>query len=59
VLDPEALAIAADGKNAYVTSGDDPKLSQYSINTETGKITPMTPATVRTASGAFGVAVTP
>ncbi len=59
VFDPEALAIAANGKNAYVTSGDDPKLSQYTINPATGKITPMTPATVKTASGAFGVAVTP
>jgi 6-phosphogluconolactonase len=59
VLDPEALAIAADGKNAYVTSGDDPTVAQYTINPATGTITPMTPATVNTASGAFGLAVTP
>jgi 6-phosphogluconolactonase (cycloisomerase 2 family) len=59
VLDPEALAIAANGKNAYVTSGDDPTVAQYTINPATGTITPMTPATVKTASGAFGVTVAP
>ena len=60
VLNPEALAIAANGKSAYVTSEGYPgKLSQFTINPRTGKIKPMTPATVKTACGALGVAVTP
>jgi DNA-binding beta-propeller fold protein YncE len=59
VLHPEALALSADGKNAYATSENDPEIAQYTINPTTGKITAMTPATVKTASGALGLAVTP
>ena len=59
VLHPEAIALSADGKNAYVTSENDPEMAQYTINPTTGKITAMTPATVKTASGALGLAVTP
>ena len=59
VLHPEAIALSADGKNAYVTSENDPEMAQYTINPTTGKITAMTPATVTTASGSLGLAVTP
>jgi 6-phosphogluconolactonase (cycloisomerase 2 family) len=59
VLHPEAIAISADGKNAYVTSENDGEVAQYAINPTTGKITAMAPATVKTASGALGLAVTP
>jgi 6-phosphogluconolactonase (cycloisomerase 2 family) len=59
VLHPEAIALSADGKNAYVTSENDPEMAQYTISPTTGKITAMTPATVKTASGALGLAVTP
>ena len=59
VLHPEAIALSADGKNAYVTSENDGKVAQYTINPTTGKITAMTPGTVKTPSGALGLAVTP
>jgi 6-phosphogluconolactonase (cycloisomerase 2 family) len=59
VLHPEAIALSSDGKNAYVTSENDGKVAQYAVNPTTGKITAMTPATVKTASGALGLAVTP
>ena len=59
MLHPEAIAIAPNGKSAYVTSENDGKLAQYTINPTTGKITPMSPATVVTASGSLGLAVTP
>ena len=57
LLHPEALAIAPNGESAYVTSENDGKVAQYTINPTTGKITPMSPPTVRTASGSLGLAV--
>jgi 6-phosphogluconolactonase (cycloisomerase 2 family) len=59
VLHPEALAIAPNGKSAYVTSENNGKVAQYTINPTTGKIMPMSPATVPTASGSLGLAITP
>jgi Lactonase, 7-bladed beta-propeller len=59
VLHPETIAIAPNDESAYVTSENDGKVSQYNINPTTGNITPMTPATVVTASGSLGLAVTP
>ena len=60
VLRPEAIVIAPDGKNAYVTSENTDTLAQYAISPTTGKITPLSPATVTTAtSGSIGLAVTP
>jgi 6-phosphogluconolactonase len=57
---PEALKLAPDGKSAYVTGEGYPsKLSQFSINSTTGKVTPKSPATVTTASGSLGLAITP
>ena len=57
VLAPELIALAPDGKNAYVT-GDIGNLSQYAISPATGKITPLSPATVATPpGGSIGLAV--
>ena len=48
------------GKNAYVTSEGKGALSQFAISPVTGKITPLSPATVTAPShGSLGVAVTP
>jgi 6-phosphogluconolactonase (cycloisomerase 2 family) len=60
VLHPEAIKLAPDGTSAYVTSENDPQLSQYTINSTTGKLTPMSPATVpTTGSGSLGLAIAP
>jgi 6-phosphogluconolactonase (cycloisomerase 2 family) len=60
VLRPEAIKLDPDGTSAYVTSENDPQLSQYSIDPSTGKITPMSPATVpTTGSGSLGLAIMP
>jgi DNA-binding beta-propeller fold protein YncE len=57
---PEAIALSPDGKNAYVTSEHKGALSQFAISPVTGKITPLSPATVTAPSdGSLGVAVTP
>jgi uncharacterized repeat protein (TIGR01451 family) len=53
------MVIAPGGKNAYVTSENDGALSQFAINPATGKITPLSPPVVPTASGSLGLAVTP
>jgi hypothetical protein len=48
------------GKNAYVTSEHEGALSQFAISPVTGKITPLSAATVTAPShGSPGVAVTP
>jgi 6-phosphogluconolactonase len=44
---PAAIAVAPDGKNAYVAAASG-SISQYSINPATGKLTPLSPATVAT-----------
>jgi hypothetical protein len=48
-----------DRGRAYVTSENDGKISQYTINPSTGRITPMSPASVATGSGSLGIAVAP
>jgi len=56
----EAIALAPGGNNAYVTSENKGVLSQFAISPATGKITPLSPATVTIPpSGSLGVAVTP
>lgn len=58
VRSPELIVLAPDGKNAYVT-GDIGGLSQYAISPATGKITPLSLATVTTPPGGqIGLAVT-
>ncbi len=60
VRGPEAIALSPDDKNAYVTSGGESALSQFAISPVTGKITPLSPATVTAPPhGSLGVAVTP
>jgi 6-phosphogluconolactonase len=56
---PQAVAIAPDGKSAYVTNTMDDTISQYSINPASGKLTPKTPATVAAGRGPHDIAVTP
>ncbi len=54
------ITISPDGKNAYVPSEHEGALSQFAISPVTGKITPLSPATVTAPShGSLGVAVTP
>src|SRR5690242_17695751 len=60
--DPEGVAVSPNGKSAYVTnagSGGGTTVSQYTINSTTGELSPMTPATVASAPGPFGIAVSP
>jgi DNA-binding beta-propeller fold protein YncE len=56
---PQMITIAPDGKNAYVTGSN--TIWQYTINSATGKLTPMSPATVATGrgSGPHDLAVAP
>jgi uncharacterized repeat protein (TIGR01451 family) len=62
---PTAIAITPDGKNAYVadfgTNTTTGAISQYSINPTTGKLTPLSPATVATPGSpdAGSIKVTP
>ena len=55
----EMIAIAPDGKSAYVTGPS--AIWQYTINPATGRLTPKSPATVATGrgSGPHDLAVTP
>jgi DNA-binding beta-propeller fold protein YncE len=57
-LRPENIVMAPDGDNAYVDSEDNGAVSQYTINPRTDKIARMSPATVSTASGSIGMAIT-
>jgi uncharacterized repeat protein (TIGR01451 family) len=48
---PAAIAVTPDGKNAYVAASANAitgTISQYRINPATGKLTPLSPATVAT-----------
>ena len=53
------VADKSRNENAYVTSEHDGALSQFAISPATGKITPLSPPTVPTASGSLGLAITP
>jgi DNA-binding beta-propeller fold protein YncE len=53
----QAIAVAPDGRNAYVANAD-ATVSQYAI-AATGALAPLTPATVPSAGFGGGVAVTP
>lgn len=56
VLHPEAITIGANGRNIYVTSENGAAVSQFTINSSDGKISPMSPPTVTTAGGSLGIA---
>jgi 6-phosphogluconolactonase len=53
--EPNDIALASDGKHAYVTNTD--SISQYNIDPLTGNLSPLTPAT--TGSGGQGIAASP
>jgi 6-phosphogluconolactonase (cycloisomerase 2 family) len=53
------IAVAPDGKNAYVPDVTAKAISQYSISPATGKLTPMSPRTVADPGGPTGIRVAP
>jgi 6-phosphogluconolactonase (cycloisomerase 2 family) len=55
---PVAIAVAPNGKSAYVVSGPN-AVWQYNINPATGALTPKSPATVATGPNPEPIAVTP
>jgi DNA-binding beta-propeller fold protein YncE len=55
---PVAIAVAPNGKSAYVVSGPN-AIWQYNINPTTGALTPKSPATVATGPNPEPIAVTP
>jgi 6-phosphogluconolactonase (cycloisomerase 2 family) len=52
---PESIAIAPNGKSAYV--GDHDTVSQYTINPRTGALTPKSPLTVTAVATTAAIAV--
>jgi uncharacterized repeat protein (TIGR01451 family) len=55
----EGIAIAPDGRSAYVCSVTPGAVSQYSINPTTGRLTPKSPAAVDTGFGSHSLAIAP
>ncbi len=53
------VTVSPNGHNVYVTNGNAATVSQYSRNTETGKLTALSPATVATGSEPEDVVVSP
>jgi 6-phosphogluconolactonase (cycloisomerase 2 family) len=58
-LGPQMIAIAPDGKSAYVAATGANTIWQYSINRATGRLTPMSPAKVTTGKGPHDLTVAP
>jgi uncharacterized repeat protein (TIGR01451 family) len=56
---PIWIAVAPDGKSAYVADFGADAISQYSISPATGKLTPKSPATVQTPGSPGAIAVAP
>jgi DNA-binding beta-propeller fold protein YncE len=56
---PEAIAVSADGRSAYVTNGGDNYLWQYDIDPTDGALSPKNPATVATDGLPGNLAVGP
>jgi DNA-binding beta-propeller fold protein YncE len=56
---PVAVAISPDGKSVYVGYEEGKSISQYSRNTETGALTPSSPATVESGNEPRVVTVSP
>jgi len=54
---PLEVAVSPNGKNAYVTNFLDDAVSQYSIDPDSGAVTPMDPATVASGVQPLGLAV--
>ncbi len=59
--DPIGLVLSPSGNNAYVTNSGSNTISQYSIDTVTGILTPITdaPPTVTSGESPYGITVTP
>ena len=55
---PLGVAVAPDGRSAYVTNNGGGNVSQYGIGAD-GRLSPKSPATVAAGFGPIGVAVTP
>ena len=53
------IAVAPDGKSAYVPDFTAKAISQYTIKPATGKLTPMSPKTVADPGGPTGIKVAP
>jgi uncharacterized repeat protein (TIGR01451 family) len=53
------VAVAPDGKSAYVVNNGDNSVSQYTINPSTGDLSPMSPATVPAGSEPTAIALSP
>ena len=53
------IAVAPNGKNAYVPDFTAKVISQYRISPATGKLTPMSPKTVAAPAGPTGIKVAP
>ena len=59
---PERIAVSPDGKSAYITDFNEfgpGTVSQYSIDPQSGALSPKTPATVTAGSEPVAIAVTP
>jgi DNA-binding beta-propeller fold protein YncE len=59
---PQGVAVTPDSQNAYVTNlgtGRSRTVTQYTIDPVSGRLSPKTPATVKSGAGPTGVAVTP
>jgi 6-phosphogluconolactonase (cycloisomerase 2 family) len=58
-LGPIDIAVDPTGRFAYVLNLDNDTISQYSINANTGVLTPITPATTTTGRTPFSIAIDP
>jgi 6-phosphogluconolactonase (cycloisomerase 2 family) len=56
---PIWIAVTPDGKSAYVADASADAISQYSISPATGKLTPMSPKTVKTPGPPGVITVAP
>jgi DNA-binding beta-propeller fold protein YncE len=51
--------VSPDGENVYATNEVSNNISQYSRNTETGKLTTLSPATIPTEVNPSGITISP
>ena len=58
-FEPFAVAVAPNGRSAYVTAAFGIGIQQYDIDPATGQLSPKTPSSVPAGSGGEGIAVSP
>jgi 6-phosphogluconolactonase (cycloisomerase 2 family) len=58
-VNPRATWVSRDGKNVYVTQYGSGTLAQFTRDPETGKLTPMSPASVATKGGPICICESP